>query len=161
MPSAIFELAQWEVYNARADLAARMQEFVSTPWLLTRVFNLSEKEIEVIFKEKEQDALRSATNMAKGEAAAQKLMPADPNMGPEEWATQVKKVLQDGKQKQIKNSVDYSTLSRKLDEVLRNDATLRNRLQDLSKLLKDIARLRMDENRNRPNDPHRRRRIEE
>jgi len=145
IPSAIFELAQLEVYNARADLAARMQEFVSMNWLLQRVFNLSEKDIEVVFKEKAEDAVRASQNMAKGEAAAQELLPAEEPAEGKRFVS-VHKLLQDEKSKKAQNSVDSSVLSRKLDEVLQNDLVLRRRLQDLSQLLKDIVRIQATAN---------------
>lgn len=58
VPSAIFELAQLEVKNARADLAGRMAPFVSLHWMLTNIFHLSDDEIASIMKEKEEDAER-------------------------------------------------------------------------------------------------------
>ncbi len=56
VPSSIFELAQLEVRNARADLAQRMQGFVSIHWLLSKVFGLSDDEIEVIMEQRKEDA---------------------------------------------------------------------------------------------------------
>jgi len=71
VPSAIFELAQLEVRNARADLAGRMQEFVSLHWMLSRIFGLADEEIEQIIKEKGEDAKRVAKDQAGAEAEAQ------------------------------------------------------------------------------------------
>lgn len=74
VPSAIFELAQLEVRNARADLAGRMADFVSIPWLLTKVFDLPEEEAEEIIKQRSVDAFRAAVDTGKGEAEAQKII---------------------------------------------------------------------------------------
>ena len=64
-PSSIFELAQLEVRNAKADFAGRMQQFVSLHWILQKVFGLSEEEIEYIIKERHQEQLADAEIQAK------------------------------------------------------------------------------------------------
>ena len=81
VPSAIFELAQLEVRNARADLAARMQDFVSLHWILVNIFELSEEDIKVIMRERSDDAIRSAVAAGKGEAEVQRMLNAvNPDM---------------------------------------------------------------------------------
>lgn len=69
-PSAIFELAQLEVRNARADLASRMQEFVSLRWLLSEVFDLNDDEISVLMQEREEDKIREYVGDARAQQAA-------------------------------------------------------------------------------------------
>ena len=64
-PSSIFELAQLEVRNARADFAQRMNQFVSLHWILQRIFGLSDSEIEYIIKERHQEQLADAEIQAK------------------------------------------------------------------------------------------------
>lgn len=64
-PSSIFELAQLEVRNAKADFAGRMSQFVSLHWILQKVFGLSEEEIEYIIKERHQEQLADAEVQAK------------------------------------------------------------------------------------------------
>jgi hypothetical protein len=64
-PSSIFELAQLEVRNAKADFAGRMSQFVSLHWILQKVFGLSEEEIEYIIKERHQEQLADAEIQAK------------------------------------------------------------------------------------------------
>lgn len=49
VPSAIFELAMVEVLAAKADLASRMQEFVSVRWIMQHIFGWSDDEIDTIF----------------------------------------------------------------------------------------------------------------
>jgi hypothetical protein len=73
VPSSIFELAQLEVRNARADLAGRMKEFMPFYWIYKRIFSLSDDEIQVLTKQREEDVLNEALWGAKAEAAAQKL----------------------------------------------------------------------------------------
>lgn len=72
VPSSIFELAQLEVKNARADLAARMREFVSLHYLQSKVFGMSDDEIELIMKQRDQDAERDAHNMAMSQSIMQR-----------------------------------------------------------------------------------------
>ena len=72
IPSAIFELAQLEVKNARADLAGRMQEFVSKHWLMSNVFGMSDDEILTIFRERDEDAQREAYMQANAQSLLQK-----------------------------------------------------------------------------------------
>jgi hypothetical protein len=64
-PSSIFELAQLEVRNAKADFAGRMSQFVSLHWILQKVFGLSEEEIEYIIKERHQEQLSDAEIQSK------------------------------------------------------------------------------------------------
>lgn len=78
VPSAVFELAQMEVRNARADLANRMREFVSMHWMLSNVFALSDKEIETIFNQRAEDDARVAVSQAQAQAAQQAVMSAVP-----------------------------------------------------------------------------------
>lgn len=70
VPSAIFELAQLEVQNMRAQFALSMQEFVSKHWILSRVFNLSDAEIEMVFAQK-ADEKRAANKLEQEAMAAQ------------------------------------------------------------------------------------------
>lgn len=55
VPSGIYELAQREVQNARADFASRMMPFVSMDWIRRHVFKLTDEEIAVIDKEAKRD----------------------------------------------------------------------------------------------------------
>lgn len=65
VPSSIFELAQLEVRNARADFAQRMSQFVSLHWILQKIFGLSDSEIEFIIKERHEEQLADAEVQAK------------------------------------------------------------------------------------------------
>lgn len=85
VPSSVFELAQIEVRNARADLALRMKEFVSMRWILTNVFSLSDDAIDVIFKEREEDAKREGAFMGGMDPSAgfgAPGVPGGPNAAP-------------------------------------------------------------------------------
>ena len=71
VPSSVFELAQIEVRNARADLAMRMKEFVSLRWTLENVFGMSDEDIEQVIKERGEDIKRDTMAQAGAEADAQ------------------------------------------------------------------------------------------
>ena len=53
-------MAHNEIKNARADFATRVQPFVSMRYIQERVLKLSEDEIKVIEKEREEDAKKQA-----------------------------------------------------------------------------------------------------
>jgi hypothetical protein len=65
VPSSIFELAQLEVRNAKADFAGRMSQFVSLHWILQKIFGLSDHEIEYIIKQRHEEMLADAEIQAK------------------------------------------------------------------------------------------------
>jgi len=67
VPSAIFELAQLEVRNARADLASRMREHVSLRWVLENVYQLSNEDIGIIVQERSEDVIREGKAQAEVE----------------------------------------------------------------------------------------------
>lgn len=79
-PSSIFELAQLEVRNARADLATRMRDHVSIHWVLANVFGMSDSEIEIIIKQREEDVVKGMAAEGKGQALAAKYT-EQPGMG--------------------------------------------------------------------------------
>lgn len=78
VPSAVFELAQMEVRNARADLANRMREFVSLHWILSKVFDMSDKDIELVMEQRGEDLSRDQVNMASAQVAANVVMSGMP-----------------------------------------------------------------------------------
>jgi len=69
VPSAIFELAQMEVRNARADLALRLKEVMSQQWILRTVYGMNEQEIDDVIKERADDVRRDSSLQAEAQAA--------------------------------------------------------------------------------------------
>ena len=69
VPSAIFELSQIEVMNAQADLAARLEPFMEKPWILQRVFRLTDddavSQVRAKAGETRDAMLRDADTQAK------------------------------------------------------------------------------------------------
>ena len=55
VPSAIFELGQMEIRRTRAEVAGMMQAHVSLQWILSKVYGLSDQEIEQIIKERKKE----------------------------------------------------------------------------------------------------------
>jgi hypothetical protein len=72
VPSAIFELAQLEVKNARADLAGRMGQLVSQYYLLSNIFGMTDDAIDTIFEQRREDAEREAEMQASAQSIIQK-----------------------------------------------------------------------------------------
>lgn len=153
VPSAIFELAQLEVRNARADLASRMKEFVSEYWILSQIFGMNDDEISKIFVQKEEDIERDAVRQAKAQDSAAKAVP-QPEAPPEEQPQPeeapgpelllrgrgyerfgrrvTEKELFSGSREAEKRATE------KLDHLLKNDMLMARRLHDLSGLLADL-----------------------
>jgi hypothetical protein len=164
VPSAIFELAQLEVRNARADLAARMNDFLSLHWILKNVFSLPDEDIEIVIRERGEDAVRAAVAQGKGEAEAQKLiaqaMPQQEMPGQEigagealdiRMAAMMERVREQAKAKGFRSGgiskqelhagdrLAEQRASDKLDAILRTDREMAARLEVVSKLLKDVV----------------------
>jgi len=76
VPSAIFELAQMEVLNARADLCGRLREMVSLHYLLSTVLKLSDEEIALVMRQREEEADEEATIQARTQSMIQKAVAA-------------------------------------------------------------------------------------
>lgn len=149
IPSAIFELAQLEVRNARADLAARMREHVSLRWILENVYQLSDEDIQVIIKERQEDALRDGKVQAEIEkmtAQAQAVSaPAQPESlmrsGQLPRLTEIPgrragitiKELEAGSRAAEKRA------AAKLDLLLRGDDEKTRRIKEIGALLHELA----------------------
>ena len=162
VPSAIFELAQLEVRNARADLASRMREHVSLRWVLENVYQLSDEDIKIIIQERSEDVIREGKAQAEVEklsamaqAAAER--PAGGGMEslapPSDMGRRLNRLelKLDSLPKQLRsNGISEAELLRgdrqgerramaKLDKLLKsNDAQMR-RIRELGALLRDIA----------------------
>lgn len=166
VPSAIFELAQMEVRTAKADLAARMRDFVSLQWILSNVFGLSEDEIAVIKKERSGESEDDAKNQA---AAQDILVPPPPPMeappgeegpyGPPTEDRQPNRILKalnssrdaarrrgiptrngisDRELHEGRNPAAEKRADAKLDAILKADRGLELRLREIGGLLRDL-----------------------
>jgi len=160
VPSAIYELAQMEVNNARADFATRMDLFVSRRWILSKVFAMSDDEIETIFKEKTEDVMRGAVEQAQGQAQGQQILAPPPEAGgvpapaPEGVEARERLVLtsarsflqghQRGRWDERAllegNREHEKQLESKLDKLVLSDARLARRLENISGLMSDLSK---------------------
>lgn len=78
-PSGIWELAAYEILNARADYASRVQPFTSIRWIQENILKLSEEEIKAIeAQQKREQALGLG-----GEGGMEPPAPAPVELGPE------------------------------------------------------------------------------
>lgn len=159
VPSAIFELAQLEVRSARADLAARLADFVSLRWTLENILGLSDKEIVIVMKEKQGDIVRGLEAQGQGEAAAATLMNEVPvqeeslsvvggepqtvgELGQRVQHRSSKMRLNSGPISEKELSVRYDQAEKraeaKIDQLLRSDVVFAKRLREVRSLLEDI-----------------------
>lgn len=67
IPSAIYELAQLEIMNARADLASRLKEFFSEYYLLSNIFKLQDESIAAIMQQRQGDFERSMAQQVQSQ----------------------------------------------------------------------------------------------
>lgn len=162
VPSSIFELAQLEARNARADLAGRMKEFVSLPWVLTDVFGMNDEAVKRILQERDQDVLRDTVAQAKGQAMAQKFMPAPPDGGqggapgpqgggagggeavdlypkPRRQILLPQRPITEREMNTIRRGPAERKQAEKLDRLLKNDEMLRDRLTEVRELLHGLS----------------------
>lgn len=80
VPSAIFELAQMEVRNSRADLMGKLRDSFPLEYLYKDIFHLTDADIEVIFQQRGEDKVRDACWEATAQQEATKYGP--PGMDP-------------------------------------------------------------------------------
>lgn len=140
VPSAIFELAQLEVRNARADLAARMSDFVSIEWILSHIFQLSGEDISVILKQREQDAKRAMAAQGGFESVSASGASLTSDLGRNVAARSAitgvsKERLTD---RELRNGLSGEEAKKKLEELLRTDRKVLNRMVELGSLLRDL-----------------------
>jgi hypothetical protein len=164
VPSAIFELAQLEVRNARADLASRMREHVSLPWVLKNVYLLSDDDIETIIRQRSEDTIREGkaaaevekmSGMAQAEVEKAKMPPP----GMEGESTSDEKALRGLRLLERKLATQPLSQRRpiseeelfregrgagrgaekKLDTILKSNGQTAQRIKEMSGLLHDLA----------------------
>jgi hypothetical protein len=163
VPSAVFELAQMEVRNARADLANRMREFVSLHWILSKVFDMSDSDIETIMAQRGGDVSRDQIAMASAQAASNAVMSGMPGSEnpedqpqPESSPADVAKALREGQillspttrsrrhlpisEKELFTGSRESEkrAEDKLNQLLKSDKQLANRIEEMRGMLSDL-----------------------
>jgi hypothetical protein len=129
VPSAIFELAQLEVRNARADLASRMREHVSLAWVLKEVYSYSDPEIETIIKQRDEDIIREGQAQMKGQGGG--------GGGFESKSRSVRSGISD-QQLFAGNREGEKRANGKLNKLLANDRHTAKRINELGGLLREL-----------------------
>jgi len=132
VPSQILELARVEVLSAKADLAGRMGEDVSSRWVMTRLYGFSEREAEQVMKEKADEKMVKA----KAEAQAQGFANEDVEPRLSEFVHATPREPWDKEFEGIRKH--DARLDSKIEATLKNDRAMRNKLVELGSLMKDI-----------------------
>lgn len=155
VPSAIFELAQLEVRNARADLASRMREHVSLRWVLQHVYQLSDEDIRVIIQERSEDVIREGKAQAEVEKLSAMAQAAAERGGSME-AADVPAGLRMIKQKldslpaKLRGGISERELERgnrmaekraeqKVDQLMRSTDAQTHHMREVGALLREVA----------------------
>lgn len=84
VPSGIYELAAYEVLNARADYATRIAPFTSVRWVLENILKMGEAEIAAIEKQRkkeQQEGMGAPGGMGGGMGMPPAPMPPPPPSG--------------------------------------------------------------------------------
>ena len=151
VPSAIFELAQLEVRNARADLASRMREQVSLHWILRNVYQMSDSDIEIVIAERTEDMRRDGATQAEVEkmsALAQAAGQREDVVGDGGMQRLTKRLnaLPAAARKPINekelfrgNRESEKRAADKLDRLLTQNASLAQEVKQVGGLLRDLA----------------------
>lgn len=156
VPSSIFELAQLEVRNARADLASRMREHVSLRWVLQHVYQLSDDDIKVVIQERSEDVIREGKAQAEVEKlSAMAQAAAERGAGGVESApapTGLKLIERklDSLPARLRGGISERELERgnrkaekraeqKVDQLLRSTTVQSRRLREVGALLREVA----------------------
>jgi hypothetical protein len=146
IPSAIFELAQLEVRNARADLAARMREHVSLRWVLENVYQLADEDIAVVIKERQEDALRDGKVQAEVEKMSAQAQAAIARPEGVETIKRIPRLTElrgargiSMKEFEAGNRESEKRAAAKLDLLLRRDDYQTQRIKELGALLHELT----------------------
>lgn len=125
IPSGIYQIAQMEVETARADLAGRLKEFYSLEWILAEVFGHTTEEIQTIKSQREAEA------------------GAVPGGAPVEGFSAIGNVLREEAREARKiSNKDSARMHKKLDNLMKEDKTLRGRLTEIDHLLREFRTMR-------------------
>lgn len=151
VPSQIMELARVEVMAAKADLAGRMGEQVSTKWILTHLYRFSDAEAEQTMKDRESEQLRKgAVDAEVQDLAARKAAETQAEFAQEEPVESINglekrlsKLIvahrKDDWRREFEGSKEADRrVEAKIDKVLRENHDIYRRLRGLDGFLGDI-----------------------
>jgi hypothetical protein len=161
VPSQIMELARVEVMSAKADLAGRMNEQVSTRWILTHLYKFSDDEAEQVMKEREVETIKKGAVDAEVQSIAARaaaeteaeVNPAPEGGGAAEAISKLEGRLsklivaqrKDDWRREFEGSRQADKrVETKIDKVLKEHVDLTRRLRGLDGFMGDIRRALRD-----------------
>lgn len=106
-PSAIFELAMVEVLAAKADLASRMQEFVSVRWIMQHIFGWADDEIDQVFDEWAEERLWKSIIESMGAAEGSRIQ-ADADLETEKRRAEMEQEASAGTEEERRAAAESS-----------------------------------------------------
>lgn len=142
-PSAIFELANVEVMNAKADLASRLQLFVSNHWILSNIFGMSDEEIEGMVARKTREFLLQGDLDTEVEGKRQAALTANESIGHRgSLLTENRKLDRSNAAMEARlmsgNRDHEKFLGDNFDKIMANDKQLAKKLGEVKHLLGDL-----------------------
>lgn len=83
VPSSIFELGQMEVKRLRAELGNSLESYYSMYWVMSKVLHMSDEDIRLVMRQKEQEQFAKAAAEARAQRIASGAEPYTPEpVGP-------------------------------------------------------------------------------
>lgn len=161
VPSAIFEQSYLEVLKSRAEVADKLQAFISVPWILKNIFHFSEAEIMEMEQMKvKADQTSGPTmdlssvpagagievNVPEGSDINQQILLAIKNSGVSPKAFLSDRISLELAQQKLDKSLglihgkgnDNDKLVAKVDNMMKGQGALSGRLKELSSLLGEL-----------------------
>jgi len=144
IPSAIFELAQLEVRNARAEFADKMEKWVSHYWIMRNVFGYSDEEIEAIAKQRAKEAEGGEAAPEKG--GRKKREGEEPQRGMDALRTPTRSLFSSGRRVEP-GAIFGANRPRRTVEPLTEEWLFKGRNRDHEKFVEDNFKKLMQRNR--------------
>lgn len=143
VPSAIFELAQLEVRNARAEFAEKMEKWVSHYWIMRNVFGYSDEEIEAIARQRAKETEGGGAAPEKGRKRREG---EDPRRGMDALHTPTQSLFSSGRRVEP-GAMFGANMPRRTVEPLTEEWLFKGRNRDHEKFVEDNFKKLMQRNR--------------
>jgi len=153
VPSSILELARMEVLNTTADLASRMQELVSTKWLLVHLFKFNEDEAAQVMEEKREEQMKAGAVEAEVQKLQMQSVDDEAASGgapslteSQQMERRLSKLItatrrDDWRQEfDRRNRVSEGRAEGKLDKLLKENVVVNKRVRELGMFLGDLQK---------------------